>query len=636
MRGAACQATAHIAVGQYRAPRRRSTDVTIELQSISGKRTGGTKLPEKPAVTGLRPPTLWSYFRRHWLQFVRGGIGGIGYNTLIVLGPIYLGRALDAIAMIPSQGWAAAKIPLLTSLSLMTLFTVVFQGLRTLKRYDLRLMSNAIGNDLRRDLLSSTFTWDAPRFDKESIGDLMSRGVGDVEVVVETIMTTVTETYDTLVLMLSYFFVILLYDPGLTLLASIPVPLMMIAAQLTGPLQTRESHKARRAAAQMTAHATESLNAVRVLRLFGREPAEWDKFRRTCREYLGASLRVTAIQNGLLPFYTALASLGIVMVIGRGTGRVIDGSWTLGRFTAYLSLFLSMTGRMLMAGRVLNRVHAARAAWARIMEKMDIQAPPHGLHRETPAASRQGVRLTVKDLSFSFPGMMESALRNISFDLEPGELLAVTGPIGGGKSALVTALSGLYPYEGSINLDGTELRSLGPAERASLVAMVDESSLLFSGSVTDNITLFSAMPDDGRVRDTATASAIDSDIAGFPNGYATEVGESGVRVSGGQRQRISLARALYRDSSLLVLDDPFSAVDLLTERRILTSLREQQGRRIMVLCSHRLSAFETADKVLVLHNGTVVEQGTHRSLVAQGGLYARIFAAQGTLEARAV
>ena len=609
--------------------------------------TGGTDLPAQAsqaapgshavqaAAAGLRQPTLWSYFRRHWLRFVRGGISGIGYNTLIVLGPIYLGRALDAIAVIPSQGWATARPLLLTSLSLMILLTVVFQGLRSLKRYDLRLMSNAIGNDLRRDLLSSTFTWDAPRFDKESIGDLMSRGVGDVEVVVETIMSTVTETYDTLVLMLSYFFVILFYDPGLTLLASVPVPLMMIAAQLTGPLQTRESHKARRAAAQMTAHATESLNAVRVLRLFGREPAEWDKFRQTCREYLRASLRVTAIQNGLLPFYTALASLGIVLVIGRGAGRVIDGSWTLGRFTAYLSLFLSMTGRMLMAGRVLNRVHAARAAWARIMEKMDIEAP-RGLPYETPAGGRQGVRLTVRDLSFSFPGMPESALRNISFDLEPGELLAVTGPIGGGKSALVTALSGLYPYEGSIELDGTELRSLDPGGRASLIAMVDESSLLFSGSVTDNITLFSATPDDGRVRDTATSSAVDSDIAGFPKGYATGVGESGVRVSGGQRQRIALARALYRDSPLLVLDDPFSAVDLLTERRVLTGLREQQGRLTMVLCSHRLSAFETADKVLVLQNGTVVEQGTHRSLVAQGGLYARIFAAQGTLEAQAV
>jgi ABC-type multidrug transport system fused ATPase/permease subunit len=512
----------------------------------------------------------------------------------------------------------------------MALMTIVFQGLRTLKRWDLRMMSNAIGNDLRRDLLGSTFAWDTARFDRESIGDLTSRGIGDIEVVVEAIMTTVTEVYDTWVLMLSYFVVILIYDPKLTLLASLPVPLMMLAAQLTGPLQTRESLKARQAAAQMTAHATDSLNAVRVLRLFGREPAEWDRFRETCREYLRASLRVTMIQNGVLPFYTAVSSFGVILVIALGAGRVIDGVWTLGRFTAYLSLFLSMTGRMLMAGRVLNRVHAARAAWARIMEKVSTPEPG-AFAEETADVPDRGLRLTVHDLSFAFPGMSEAVLRGISFDLAPGELLAVTGPIGGGKSALVSALSGLYPYEGSIKVDGVELRDLTQAQRAALIATVDQSALLFSGSVTDNITLFSEAHQDDRVTDAAVAAAVDGDVKGFPHGYDTQVGESGVRVSGGQRQRIALARAIYRNAPLLVLDDPFSAVDLITEREIVGGLRREQGRRTMVLCSHRLNTFETADKILVLENGAVVEQGTHQSLLAEDALYARIYRAQGAL-----
>ncbi|MDP2857682.1 MAG: ABC transporter ATP-binding protein [Bacillota bacterium] len=544
---------------------------------------------------------------------------------------MYLGQALDAISLIPRQGWQAARSPLLTSLSLLVVMTIIFQGLRTLKRWDLRMMSNAIGNDLRRDLVGSTFAWDAPRFDKESIGDLMSRGVGDIEVVVETIMTTVTEAYDTWVLMLSYFVVILFYDARLTLLASLPVPLMMLAAQLTGPLQTRESLKARRAAAQMTARATESLNAVRVLRLFGREPAEWAKFRQTCQDYLRASLRVTVIQNGVFPFYTAVSSFGVILVISTGAGRVIAGTWTLGRFTAYLSLFLGMTGRMLMAGRVLNRVHAARAAWTRIMEKVDIPGPG-AFDEETVAVNGQGLGLTVENLSFSFPGMTEAALKNVSFELQPGDLLAVTGPIGGGKSALVSALSGLYPYEGSIKLEGVEMRDLTMAQRAALIATVDQSSLLFSGSVTENITLFSTGSSMEAVKDAAAASAVDTDVAGFPKGYDTQVGESGVRVSGGQRQRIALARAIYRNAPLLVLDDPFSAVDLITERQILKGLRDEQGRRTMVLCSHRLNTFETADKVLVLENGTVVERGTHRSLLAEDGLYARIYKAQGALE----
>jgi ABC-type multidrug transport system fused ATPase/permease subunit len=244
--------------------------------------------------------------------------------------------------------------------------------------------------------------------------------------------------------------------------------------------------------------------------------------------------------------------------------------------------------------------------------------------------------LSVQNLTFAFPGMAENVLQSISFDLQPGELLAVTGPIGGGKSALVSALSGLYPYQGSIRVDGVELRDLTLAQRASLIATVDQSSLLFSGTVTENITLFSPATEAAPVQVAAVAAAVDSDVRGFPKGYSTEVGESGVRVSGGQRQRIALARAIYRDAPLLVLDDPFSAVDLLTEKQILTALRQEQRRRTIVLCSHRLNTFETADKVLVLQNGRVVEQGTHETLLDTDGLYARIFRAQSVLGADVV
>lgn len=593
-------------------------------------------------------PTLWSYFRRHWLWFVRGGAGGVGYNTLIVLGPIYLGRALDALSSIPAQGWDAARPSLVSSLLSLVVMTVVFQGARTVKRYDLRLMSNAIGNDLRRDLLRSTLAWDAQSFERENIGDLVSRGVGDIDVVVETIMTTVTEFYDTLVLMLSYFVAIVLYDWRLALVASVPVPLTIAAAQLTGPVLTRASGKARRAAGRMTSHAADSLAAVRVLRLYGREAAEWGKFKEASLEYLKANLAVTVIQSGLLPFYAAAASLGVVVVIGTGATRVIEGAWTLGRFAAYLSLFLSMTGRTLMAARVLNRVHAARAAWARVMEKVRLleqatpasaATPPQGaLPSPTPTTGADpprvaGAHLVVSGLSFCFPGTTERVLRDISFEVMPGDLLAVTGPIGGGKSALISALSGLYPYAGSIRIDGVELRDLGERERANLIAPVDQTAMLFSGSVVENATMFRTSQVDQWVKAVARDAAIDADVAAFPKGYDTDVGASGARVSGGQRQRIALARALYQDAPLLLLDDPFSAVDLSTERLVVSGLRSEQGRRTIVLCSHRLSVFEASSRIIVLKDGKIVEEGTHEALLSDNGLYARIHRAQGFLEA---
>ena len=581
---------------------------------------------------------------------MRGGAGGVGYNTLIVLAPIYLGRAIDALSSIPAQGWEAARPSLVSSLLSLVVMTAVFQGARTVKRYDLRLMSNAIGNDLRRDLLRSTLARDAQSFERENIGDLVSRGVGDIDVVVETIMTTVTEFYDTLVLMFSYFVAIVVYDWRLALLASVPVPFTIAAAQLTGPVLTRASGKARRAAGRMTSHAADSLAAVRVLRLYGRESAEWGKFKEASLEYLKANLAVTVIQSGLLPFYAAAASLGVVVVIGTGATRVIEGAWTLGRFAAYLSLFLSMTGRTLMAARVLNRVHAARAAWGRVMEKVWLPeqaapasaarppqgvllspAPAQGAISGPPGAA--GAHLVVSGLSFCFPGTTERVLHDVSFEVKPGDLLAVTGPIGGGKSALISALSGLYVYDGSIRIDGVELRDLGERERAKLIAPVDQTAVLFSGSVVENVTMFRTSWVDHKVKAVARDAAIDADVAAFSKGYDTEVGESGARVSGGQRQRIAFARALYQDAPLLLLDDPFSAVDLSTERLVVSGLRAEHGRRTIVLCSHRLSVFEAASRIIVLRDGTIVEEGTHEVLLSHDGLYSRIHRAQGFLEA---
>jgi ATP-binding cassette subfamily B multidrug efflux pump len=265
----------------------------------------------------------------------------------------------------------------------------------------------------------------------------------------------------------------------------------------------------------------------------------------------------------------------------------------------------------------------------------------------SPGRPPHPVVLSVQDVTFRYPGNEANALDRVSLEVPAGGFVAVTGPVGCGKSALARALLGLYPLEGGqVLLDDTPLDTLSSAERAARIGYLPQDPYLFSGTIRGNV-LFAlldgdAQQDDGLDRWLQLA-ALEADLQAFPEGLDSQIGERGLRVSGGQRQRIALARAFAVRPGLLVLDDPFSAVDLDTEARIVAGLREAFGpaapadrQATVVFFSHRLAAFPLADQVVVLDRGRVVEQGTHDALLAVGGLYARIYRAQQRVEAREV
>ncbi|MFH1639649.1 MAG: ABC transporter ATP-binding protein [Chloroflexota bacterium] len=603
------------------------------------KKSREFELPQKNPLSILS--YLGKYKRQFWLQ----AAGGILYNTVIVSGPILLGLTVDAAAALLNEGHSLERVrTLFLYCALFVLLTIFFQYARYVKRWYIRDMCNRIACDIRAGLFRTILTYPMQQLDQESVGDLMSRTVGDVEQFVTTVQTTINEGWDTWLLMVSYFVVLLFYDYRITLICSIPIPIVVYAAELVRHPVYRFSLNARRTASVVTSHLQKTLNGLTILRLFGRESVEKERLKNYSRNQMGWEIKSNMLETGMRPVYMSLASLGIIGVIGLGGKNVIDGSWTIGYFIAYLAMFTAMSRRTQVAARVLNRFHAASAAWDRIREK--IREATGSTNPEPVEEVKEQRRpltdlsapayIQVENLSFGYTSNNHTVLQEISFTVARGDFVGVTGPVGSGKSTLALLLTGLYPYSGRIVIGGRDLADLSPVEKPGALAYSGQDAFLFSASIARNITFQEtsvlSTAEMSRLNRAIYISALSEDMELFPDGLDTLVGERGIRVSGGQRQRIALARAIFTGNPILILDDPFSAVDIGTEKRIIDRIKENLKGTTILVFSHRLAAFTTADRVLVLDKGRLVETGSHEELMALSGIYQKIYAAQSWLQ----
>ena len=604
------------------------------------------------------------YFRQVAGQLVLGSAAGIIMNTAVVLPAILLGRAIDR-ALAFERGQAGATDVGWAALALLggTLLTEVP---RIGKRWWLMTANARIRANVRADAFRGVVAWPMADLQRTPLGDLMARIVGDVEVLGVGVRELTIETWDTLLFSLSFIVAMLMIDARLTVLSLIPVPLAMLLAHATGRWVASRTTRAREASADLTSTLQEDLAGVRVLRLFGRASASVERVARLSQRFAQRNLELVRLKAGLQPIYATIMTSGVVLIVWQGSERVIAGAMTVGAFVAYLELFLRLVNRGHRIPQLVNSLQSGAAAYTRLRPllapALPVAGEPHlasfraghvaGITRRTAPAGRRRLgpaSLSLRDLTFQYPGAEAPVLRGLNLHIPAGALVAVTGPVGSGKSALARAILGVYPVtSGSVLLDGKPLAELPPGERRGLVGYLPQDALLFSGSLRQNIAFDPAGHggDDSAHRQAIRLAAIEDDVAAFPEGLDTQIGEAGVRISGGQRQRLGLARALAAAPhvpALLVLDDPFSAVDVATEAAIVASLRHGFGpeappeeRVTIVLCSHRLAGFPYADIVLVLEQGVVVETGTHADLLAAGGLYARIHRAQRVAESPAM
>jgi ATP-binding cassette, subfamily B, multidrug efflux pump len=464
----------------------------------------------------------------------------------------------------------------------------------------------------------------ASYFQRERAGEILSRCTNDLTAVRMMLGPGLMYALNTVCVAPMALGFMLHISPRLTLYTLLPLPLVSFVVWYVGDRIHHQFEGIQAQFADIAARVQESLAGVRVVRAFARERLELEEFQRMNRAYLDQSLALVRTSAALDPALAFLSGLAAVLALWLGGFEVVAGRISLGQFVAFIWYLGMLNWPMQALGWVVSLFQRGRASWRRILGILDAPVTI----ASAPGARRLGRArgaIEVRGLSFTYPGAGSPALRDVSFHVPAGGLVALVGGTGSGKSTLLSLLPRAFdPPPGTVFLDGHDVLTLDLADLRRNVGWVMQEPFLFSTTLAANIACGTGTADDGDVASAAARAGLAGDVADFPDGYATRVGERGITLSGGQRQRVAIARALVGGAPVLMLDDCLSSVDAVTEDRIITGLEAERGRRTLIVVSHRLRAVRDADLILVLEDGAVVERGTHDALLALGGRYARL------------
>lgn len=486
-------------------------------------------------------------------------------------------------------------------------------------------LSRDIEFDLRNDLLSHIITLSQDFFARYRTGDIMARATNDLNAVRMMLGPGImyfTETFFTAVFLIG---VMLHFDWRLTLLCLIPAPLVSIAVILFGRRIHDRFEKIQKMFSDISSRVQENFSGVRVVRAYVQEEPEIRKFEQLNQEYVAQNLGLARLSALFMPLLQALIGIGFLIVLLGGGYQLLAHRISLGSFVLFNTYMGMLIWPMIALGWVVNLMQRGTASWTRIMEMMHEKPSIHS--GSVGEIARVRGQLRFEDVQVKYPAGY--ALKDISLDIPAGSTVAIVGHTGSGKSTLVSLIPRLVdPTSGSVYLDGINLRDLDPEWLRRQIGFVPQETFLFSATLAENIAWGVDHATEEDIVRAAELAGLGPDIASFPDGYGTVIGERGITLSGGQKQRVAIARAILRDPKILILDDALASVDTITEERILQGLADIMRGRTTILISHRISTVQNASHIFVIEHGQVAEQGTHSELIRTGGYYADLYQKQ--------
>ena len=568
-----------------------------------------------PLLQTEHPERISSYFRKEKKLLSVMSLCAVIFDGGLSLVPILQGKMIDTIVQ------RGSLHTVLVSAGTFLLAVIILQTCRIGKRFCVRRFANKTGALMRMTVYHTILRRGAASLNDEKIGDMLTKAIGDVDISVEGMRKCTTEVFDTGLLMVSYLVALFMQSWRITLLSIPFVPLSMFLAHKLNHLVTEASGKARSALSRATGAAYGMISEAVLIRTDSLEKTVKESYRTILDGLQKTATKSTVLETSMEPLYKAVATLGVGVALYCGGKNVVAGSWTIGQYSAYMTLLLALAGKASKAAKLFNSFQKAKVSFARVKPFLS-ECPEEDMTIHNPLDIP--ANLVVRDLSYTYPGTERPIIRQISFTGKAGEIIGVTGGVASGKTSLGVALEGLTPYRGSIMLGGRELSSLTGFEKGSAISYQGHNSELLSDSIRENVTL----GESGSIEEVLQDVCFGEDLRTMKQGINTIVGPGGVRLSGGQAARISLARALWRHTPLVILDDPFASVDHATEERIIHNLRLHHRSSLIILISHRLAIFPTADQVLFVHKDGTLEASTHDRLIISNQTYRKMFSLQ--------
>jgi ATP-binding cassette subfamily B protein len=561
---------------------------------------------------------LLPYLHRYQWRFVLGFLTLLIAQTVGVLVPLVIKAGIDDLTR------AVAPRRLLFVVGLLLALASAKAVFQFWMRWILIGISRDVEYDLRNDLFRHLTRLSPRYYTEHRTGDLMSKLTNDLNAVRNMVGPGVMYSANTVVVGVATVSLMLHLDWRLTLLALLPLPLVSVTVKFFGQRIHERFEKIQALYSELTEKVRENLSAVRVIRAFCQEEAEMAAFAGMNREFVERNKWLIWVSSFMWPAMALLFAAAFLLVMVVGGHHVLRGLITVGTFAAFNVYLTYLIWPMIALGWVTNIVQRGLASLGRLMSILDAQ--PEIDDRAVPAHAIATLRgeIEFRNLTFSYNG--HPILKNLDLRIPAGKTVAIVGATGAGKSTLVGLIPRLYEApEGALLIDGLPIRQIPLKVLREHIGFVPQETFLFSQTVRENVRLGAPQASDAEVEGAAEISNILADIRSFPKGFDTLVGERGLTLSGGQKQRTAISRAVIRDPRILILDDALSSVDTYTEEKILRHLTGVRAGRTTILISHRVSTIQDADEIVVLHDGAIVERGTHAELLGLNGYYTELY-----------